>query len=199
MQTPAVPDLAHTRSRPLHWLATATAMAAVVAAAGLLQPEAATASQDGGSPKTAPAASASAPDPATADLPLECVGAKVLVTEKASGDLDGDGGPETVAVTRCDAGMGTPPNAVYVLARGKGTDARVVATLLEAAEGMNVNGLALSDGTITATLFGYSSPAVPRSNPDRQEKVKWQWQGGKFVRTAQTGALGMRPVTLRRP
>lgn len=189
MQTPAVPDLAHTRTRPVHWLATATAMAAVVAAAALLQPEAATASQAGGSPETATAAPA--PDPATVELPLKCFGAKVLVTEKASGDLDGDGSPETVAVARCDVGMGTPPNAVYVLTRGGDAGARVVATLLEATEAMNVNDLALSDGTITAKLFGYSSPAVPRSNPDRQENVKWQWKGGKFVRTAQPGALRM--------
>lgn len=40
MQTSAVPDLAHTHARPVHWLATATAMAGVVAAAGLLQPTA---------------------------------------------------------------------------------------------------------------------------------------------------------------
>ena len=37
--------------------------------------------------------------------------------KKASGDLDGDGSPETVAVVHCDAGMGTPPDGVYVLTR----------------------------------------------------------------------------------
>lgn len=40
MQTSALPDLAHTDTTPMHWLATAAAMAAVVAAAGLLQPDA---------------------------------------------------------------------------------------------------------------------------------------------------------------
>lgn len=67
MQPPAVPDLAHTHARPVHWLATATAMAAVVAAAGLLQPGAATATTTtAGSGTTAPRP---APDAATADYP----------------------------------------------------------------------------------------------------------------------------------
>ena len=61
MQTSAVPDLAHTHARPVHWLATATAMAAVVAAAGLLQPRAATASQAGPAPQTSTAAAAAPP------------------------------------------------------------------------------------------------------------------------------------------
>ena len=68
MQTSALPDLAHTDAKPVHWLATATAMAAVVAAAGLLQPEAATATASASEHRvttqhgSAPAAKA--PDPA---------------------------------------------------------------------------------------------------------------------------------------
>lgn len=181
MQTSAVPDLAHAHARPVHWLATAAAMAAVVAGAGLLQPEAATASQPGSPPQTATAA-APAPDPAGVPFPLECGGAKSVVTKKASGDLDGDGSPETVAVARCDAGSGTPPSGVYVLTRAGGAVPRVVATLVEPAQKMSVADVAVRDGVVTATLLGYSSPEVPRCCPDRQEKVKWQWQGGKFVR-----------------
>jgi hypothetical protein len=186
VQTSAVPDLAHTHARPVHWLATASAMAAVVAVAGLLQPGSATASQAGSQPRTTTvAAPAPAPDPAAVEFPLECGGAKSVITKKASGDLDGDGSPETVAVARCDAGSGTPPGAVFVLTQGGGSGPRVVATLLETSQGMSVKDLALRDGTVTATLLGYSSPDVPSCCPDQQEKVKWQWQGGKFVRTAQ--------------
>ncbi|NUL04321.1 hypothetical protein HRW07_14010 [Streptomyces lunaelactis] len=185
MQTSVVPDLAHTHARPVHWLATATAMAAVVAAAGLLQPRAQAASQ-AGPPRTGTAAApAPAPDPATARLPLECGGVQSVVTKKASGDLDGDGSPETVAVARCDAGSGTPPSGIFVLTQGDGTAPRVVATLLEPAQKLSVGDFAVRDGVITATLLGYSSPKVPSCCPDEQEKVKWQWQGGKFVRTAQ--------------
>lgn len=122
MQISDLPDLAHTRPRPVHWLATATAMAAVVAAAGLLQPDAATANQPGSTttarttPNTAPPP---APDTTTVDFPLACGGAKALVTKEATGDLDGDGHPETVAAARCDAGSGTPPSGLYVLTATK--------------------------------------------------------------------------------
>ncbi|WP_326648752.1 MULTISPECIES: hypothetical protein [unclassified Streptomyces] len=190
MQTSAVPDLAHTDARPVHWLATATAMAAVIAAAGLLQPKAATASQPGSQSQISTAA-APAPDPAGVELPLECGGAKGVVTKKASGDLDGDGNPETVAVARCDAGSGTPPSAIFVLTQGRGTGPRVVATLLEPVQKQSVGDFAVRDGAVTATLLGYSSSAVPSCCPDKQEKVKWQWRGGKFVRTAPAEARGM--------
>jgi hypothetical protein len=187
VQTSAVPDLAHTHARPVHWLATAAAMAAVVAGAGMLQPKAATASQADSQAQTSTAA-APVPDPATAQLPLECRGAKSVVTKQASGDLDGDGSPETVAVARCDAGSGTPPSGVYVLTPAEGASARVVATLVEPAQKLSVSDIAVRDGVVTATLLGYSSPDVPSCCPDRQEKVKWQWQGGKFVRSAQVDA-----------
>ncbi|MEV4330192.1 hypothetical protein AB0K02_06580 [Streptomyces sp. NPDC049597] len=188
----AVPDLAHTHARPVHWLATATAMAAVVAAAGFVQPDAATASQKGSESRTVTApASASAPDPAGVELPLECGGVDSVVTKRATGDLDGDGGPETVVAARCAAGSGTPPSGVYVLAAGRGTAARVVATLVQPVEKLSVGSLAVRDGVITATLLGYSSPQVPSCCPDEQEKAEWRWQGGKFVRAVPPEARGM--------
>ncbi|MEU7113935.1 hypothetical protein [Streptomyces sp. NPDC046182] len=187
MQPPAVPDLAHTHARPVHWLATATAMAAVVAAAGLLQPgpATATAAASGG----APAVVRPAPDAATADYPLECGGAPVKIAQRASGDLDGDGNPETVAVVHCEAGSGTPPHALYVLTHAKGgPGARVVATLVESTQQQNVADLAVRDGAVTATLLGYSSPDVPSCCPDEQERVSWRWKGGTFVRATQSDA-----------
>ncbi|MEU0395244.1 hypothetical protein ABZ208_21140 [Streptomyces sp. NPDC006208] len=191
MQNSAVPDLAHTHARPVHWLATATAMAAVVAGAGLLQPDAATASQPGAPRTTTAAAPLPAPDPSDVALPLECGGAKSLVTHKVTGDLDGDGTPETVAAARCDAGSGTPPSGVYVLAGSREGSPRVVATLVAPAEKRSVKEIAVRDGAITATLLGYSSPEVPSCCPDLRETVKWQWQGGTFVRTAQPQAQGV--------
>jgi hypothetical protein len=190
VQTSAVPDLVHSHTGPVHWTATATAMAAVVAAAGLLQPKAATASQPGSPPRITTAA-APAPDPAVVRFPLACAGVKTVVTKTASGDLDGDGNPETVAVARCDAGADTPPSGIYVLIPAEGAAPRIVATLVEPAQKLSVGDLAVRDGVVTATLFGYSSQAVPSCCPDRQEKVKWQWLGGKFVRDAQRGAPSM--------
>ncbi|WP_336321647.1 hypothetical protein [Streptomyces lavendofoliae] len=194
MQTPAVPDLAHTHARPAHWLATAVAMAAVVAAAALLQPGSATATQAGGIRTAAAPAPAPAPDPAAVTYPLECRGAPSVVAKRATGDLDGDGRPETVVAAHCRAGSGTPPSGVYVLARGAGGPAggtpRVVATLVDPGERRGVGGLAVRDGAVTATLFGYSSPDVPSCCPDQKDTVKWRWEGDKFVRSAAAEAMG---------
>ncbi|MFF8832864.1 hypothetical protein [Streptomyces sp. NPDC015131] len=189
MQTSALPDLAHTRARPVHWLATAAAMAAVVAGAALLQPGAATASPTAGIRTTA--APAPAPDPAAVTYPLDCAGAPSVVARRATGDIDGDGRPETVVAAHCRAGSGTPPSGVYVLARGSGAGAkaRVVATLVEPAERRSVSALTVRDGVVGATLLGYSSREVPSCCPDLRETVKWRWQGAKFVRSA-AGAMG---------
>ncbi|MCX4733111.1 hypothetical protein [Streptomyces sp. NBC_01363] len=186
MQTSELPDLAHTDTKPLHWLATAAAMAAVVAAAGLLQPDpAASASTSHRTTAQHGTANVTAPDPARADFPLECGGLESAVAKQATGDLDGDGRPETVAVVRCAAGSGTPPSGVYVLTRGSGAAPRVVATLVDPAQEMSVGDFAVSDGVISATLLGYSSDAVARCCPDQQERVTWQWKGGAFVRATQ--------------
>ncbi|MDX3646107.1 hypothetical protein P1P70_43370, partial [Streptomyces sp. MB09-02B] len=62
MQQSAVPELAHTHTRPIHWLATATALAGVVALSSALQPDAARAAQPAPEAARAPAAVAP-PDP----------------------------------------------------------------------------------------------------------------------------------------
>ncbi|MFI9193250.1 hypothetical protein ACIG0A_28635 [Streptomyces californicus] len=186
MQTPALPDLAHTAAKPLHWLATAAAMAGVVALAGLLQPRTATATATAPEQRTTTRGGAAvpAPDPAAARFPLECGAVGTTVARHATGDLDGDGRPETVAVAHCDAGSGTPPAGVYVLTRTNGAEPRVVATLVDPADRTTVKELGVRDGAVSATLLGYSSPDVPRCCPDQEEQVSWRWQGNAFVRSA---------------
>ncbi|MER5208736.1 hypothetical protein [Streptomyces sp. NPDC002825] len=186
---PDLADLAHTHARPAHWLATATATAAVVALAGLLQPgPAGAAGTHAAAPHPAPA-----PEAAGADYPLECGGGPRTVAKRATGDLDGDGNPETIAVVHCEAGSGTPPSGVYVLTRGKenGSPARVVATLVAPDQHRSVTELAVRDGAVRATLLGYSSPDVPSCCPDEKEQVSWRWQSGAFVRGDQTDARGV--------
>ncbi|ALC32212.1 hypothetical protein [Streptomyces sp. CFMR 7] len=183
MQTSALPDLAHTATKPVHWLATAAAMAAVVALAGLLQPRTATAT----APEKRTSTPVAAPDPAEVDFPLECGGAGTTVAEQAPGDLDGDGRPETVAVVHCDAGSGTPPSGIYVLTQGSGAAPRVVATLVDPADRKTVTDFAVREGRVSATLLGYSSLEVPRCCPDQEEQASWRYQGKTFVRT--TGDL----------
>ncbi|MFF4589455.1 hypothetical protein [Streptomyces sp. NPDC001388] len=185
MQQSAVPELAHTHTRPIHWVATATAVAGVVALSSVLQPRPATAAQA----TEAPPRAAAAPATTGIDFPIDCGPVKALVQKKASGDLDGDGTPETVASVHCDAPMGTPPDGVYVLTRSAGsTHARVVATLVDPKDRTTVTSLTVTDGAVLATLLGYSSADVPSCCPDVKDSAKWQWKDNAFVRSTPAGA-----------
>ncbi|MGH3314161.1 MAG: hypothetical protein ACRDP3_26855, partial [Streptomyces sp.] len=107
-------ELPHTRTRMVHWLSTAVALAAVVGASALIQPADATAR-----PTFSTAAGGPAPDPGKAHFPVDCgsgAAAKVDVTDQGSADFDGDGRSETVASVRCRSITGTPPNGLFVLA-----------------------------------------------------------------------------------
>ncbi|RPF32187.1 hypothetical protein [Streptomyces sp. TLI_185] len=188
MQQSAVPELAHTHTRPIHWVATATAVSGVMALSSLLQPNSATAAQTA-HPRPGTAHTATAPSTTGVDFPITCGPVKAVVQKKATGDLDGDGNPETVAVVHCDAPMGTPPDGVYVLTRAAdGGKPRVVATLLDPKTGDTVSDFAVRDGAVLATLLGYSSDDVPRCCPDVTDSAKWQWKNGAFTRSTPAGA-----------
>ncbi|MFR0353705.1 hypothetical protein [Streptomyces sediminimaris] len=188
MQQSAVPELAHAQTRPIHWVATATAVAGVMALSSLLQPDSATAAQpQAGRPGSKAAHAVAAPGTAGVAFPLTCGPVKAVVRKKATGDLDGDGRPETVAVVHCDAPMGTPPDGVYVLTRAKDGTPRVVATLTDPKAGDTVSDLAVRDGAVFATLLGYSSKDVPRCCPDVTDHAEWQWKNGSFARSTSAG------------
>ena len=107
---PELDTLAHTRPT-LHWLATATALAGVVATARPpSSPRAPRTARPKANPPRPPA-----PDPAGGRSPSTAGPRRP--SREGPGDLDGDGRPETVAVVHCDASMGTPPDGVYVLTR----------------------------------------------------------------------------------
>ncbi|MBB5120636.1 hypothetical protein AF335_31745 [Streptomyces eurocidicus] len=189
MQSPAGPTpstaagpLPHARPRPAHWAVTAAALAVVIAVATLAGPAA------DGTPQApaGPSRIVPAPDPDAARYPLDCGGARPEVVRRASADLDGDGRPETAAVVRCRSGAGTAPSGVYVLAPAAtpGEPPRVTATLVDPARRMSVTRFAVTGGTVSATLLGYSTARVPRCCPDLSRAVEWRWQGGKFVLTA---------------
>ncbi|MFI9310146.1 hypothetical protein [Streptomyces triculaminicus] len=180
MQSPAGPEPhPHTRPRPVHWLATAAALAGVITGVALLGPGDATATA------TAPATAAAAPDARAVRYPVHCGLARAEVVRAVAGDLDGDGRAETAAVVRCPAGAGTPPSGVYVLAppAAPGAAPRIVATLVDPGQKMNVTGLTVTERTVSATLLGYSAAAVPRCCPDLRRAVKWHWREGKFALT----------------
>ncbi|MBN0045403.1 hypothetical protein JS756_15045 [Streptomyces actuosus] len=188
MQQSAVPELAHTHTRPIHWVATATALAGVMALSGLLQPHPARAAQTPGAADRT-AAPATAPTTAGVDFPLDCGPVQAVVQKTATGDLDGDDRPETVAVVHCDAPMGTPPDGVYVLTQAPGAARpRVVATLVDPKSRNTVTELAVHDGDVLATLLGYSSDDVPACCPDLKNRATWRWRNGAFLRSTPAGA-----------
>ena len=88
-----------------------------------------------------------------------------------------------MAVVRCDAGSGTPPNGVYVLTQATGAKPRVVATLVDPKDRLTVTDFTVRDGAVTATLLGYSSSDVPSCCPDVKDHAKWQWKNGTFIRS----------------
>ncbi|WP_107424934.1 hypothetical protein [Streptomyces antioxidans] len=183
---PLGPDLAHTQPRPVHWVATAAAVAAVIAGGSFFQPSdaKATTSTAASAPGTGRLPAAEAPDPRAADYPMKCGRTRPDVIDRGSADLDGDGRPETVAVVRCATAFGTPPSGVYVLSQPAGhagAEPRVVATFVDPKEGMSISDFAVRGKKVSATLLGYSSAKVPRCCPDLQRKVNWQWRDGKFV------------------
>lgn len=111
------------------------------------------------------------------------------MVKKATGDLDGDGRPETVAVVHCDAPMGTPPDGVYVLTQSADAKKpRVVATLIDPKDRTTVKTLAVSDAGVLADTLGYSSASVPSCCPDVRTSAKWQWKNGTFLRSTPAGA-----------
>lgn len=188
MQPSAGPALPHTRSRTVHWLTTAAGLGAVVAAVALVQP--ASASVAGSAPTSAAgpakpsARPVAAPDPKAATYPMDCPpGAPVDVIEHVSGDMDGDGRPETVAVVRCHSDTGTPPSGVYILSAPTtaGAPPKVAQMLVNPADDREISNFRMEGRTVKATVLGFSSSTVPRCCPDMSRGYSWEWRGGHYV------------------
>ncbi|WP_441247076.1 hypothetical protein [Kitasatospora sp. McL0602] len=171
MEDPSQPELqAHARPGFRHWALVAAACAAVIAAALAASPAAGRTTPTGTTPRALP--TAAAPDPAKAQLPLDCGPFPVTVALSFSALLDGL--PSTVVAAHCAAPNGTPSDAVFLLTPGP----TVRATLLGEADGLTVTALKLrSDGTVTGRAKGYSSDDVPRFAPDLLLDLTWSHNG----------------------
>jgi len=169
---------AHARPGLRHWAVVAAGCAAVVG--GALAATSATGAVTPTRTETAaPASPGAAPiDPAKAELPLDCGPFPVAVTLKAAADLG------TVVAAHCQAEMGTPPDAVYLLAAGADGRPKVTATLAEDSENLTFTELTVrSDGSVRGRAKGYSSDDVPRFAPDLTIEFTWSHQAGKWSRT----------------
>ncbi|MFB7382855.1 hypothetical protein ACFC6U_33030 [Kitasatospora purpeofusca] len=177
------------RTTPWHWGVTVGGCAAVVAAALAAGPAGGTTGPARPTPKALPAAAA--PDPARAELPLDCGSFPVTIAVSFAADL-GDGRPGTVAAAHCAAGNGTPPDGVFLLGPGPGGRPAVLATLLSERENLIVSRLALrSDGAITGHAQGYSSDEVPRFAPDISLDLTWTHKGGAWDRSQTAAPLAL--------
>jgi hypothetical protein len=174
----------------VHWLSTAAVLGAVVAAVALVQPAdasptAASQGTSGGSGKpSAPPGPVAAPDPHAVTYPLNCdPGVAADILSQVSGDLDGDGRPETVVVVRCNADTGTPPSGVYVLSApaAAGGAPRIVETLVRPQDDREIAHFRLEGRTVRATVLGFSSDTTPRCCPDLQRSYSWEWRAGRYV------------------
>ncbi|WP_182443028.1 hypothetical protein [Streptacidiphilus sp. PB12-B1b] len=176
---------AHARARAAHWLGTAAALAALVAAVLAVAPADATAPVPDG-PHALPAADA--PDPARAAYPLGCDGLPVKVSQSFSADLTGRGADATVAAAHCLSATGTPPDGLYILrAGGPGGRPRIAVTLITPGQDLTVRSVTVrSDGSILADVDGYSSPDVPRCCADVHETFTWTPHGAGYTRTVST-------------
>lgn len=185
---PEPAGLPHTRARATHWITTAAALAAVVAAGVLIDPPDVSAS-----PSADGAVPVSAPDPGDVKYPIDCAGAPIAVAKKIAADLDGDGRPETAAAVHCQAGGGTPPHALFILSQAAkpGDPPRIVARLDNKDERVFVTGLEVRGRRLVARISGYSSADVPGCCPDLKVTAQWEWTAGGFTVVPRTNAAAL--------
>ncbi|WP_328461961.1 hypothetical protein [Streptomyces sp. NBC_00448] len=183
MQPSAGPALPHTHSRAVHWITTAAALGALVAAVAVVQPADASPKADARPP--APSGPpVPAPDPHAATYPLTCApGAKAEVISQVSADFDGDGRPETAVVVRCHSDTGTPPSGVYVLSAPAhpGGAPTIAVTLVNPKDDRQISDFRLDGDSVKATVLGFSSDDTPRCCPDLKRTYTWEWRDGRYV------------------
>lgn len=173
----------HARPGFRHWILVAAGCAAVVGGALAANPAEGHLTPAGQSGAAVQAlGDAAAPDPAKAELPLDCGPFPVAVALRASARLDGR--PVTAVAAHCAADNGTPPDGAYLLSTGPDGKPVVTGTLVRPEEGLTVTELRLlSDGTIAGRARGYSSDDVPHCCPDLMLNLTWTHQNGQWVRT----------------
>ncbi|MEU0932781.1 MULTISPECIES: hypothetical protein [unclassified Embleya] len=102
-------------------------------------------------------------------FPLDCPG----VGTRIGTVLTDPTGPTVVRV-ECAAGSGSPPAALLAYADADQGSPRLVATLLDTDEGLQVSEVTRSGDTITARTLGWSAPDVPRCCPDLAGTLRWR-------------------------
>ena len=184
-------NCAHTHTRPIHWVATATALAAVVAA--LLRPAARPRDRRPAARPATPgrAGRGAPPTPAGVDFPLDCGPARPVVKKRPPATSTATAAPRPSPSVHCDAAIGHPARRRLRAHRRPPAPSspRVVATLVDPKDRTHRHGLRRARRSRhrhpARLLVARRAPLLPRRAADR---AKWQWKNGAFVRSTPSGA-----------
>jgi hypothetical protein len=113
-----------------------------------------------------------------------CGGNPVQVQEASA--FRPPGGPQLALVlVRCRSAAELPASSLFVYdGATSATRPTLLATLLRSGQDMVVTGgLEVDGGTVTLSVAGYSSVAVPQCCPDVHRTLRWRWLDGRFVRS----------------
>jgi len=113
-----------------------------------------------------------------------CGGNPVQVQEASA--FHPPGGPQLALVlVRCRSAAELPASSLFVYdGAASATRPALLATLLRSGQDMVVTGgLEVNGGTVTLSVAGYSSAAVPQCCPDVHRTLRWRWAHGRFVRS----------------
>ncbi|MFJ5234024.1 hypothetical protein ACIQBJ_29485 [Kitasatospora sp. NPDC088391] len=159
-----------------HWALVAAGCAAVVG--GALGSTSATGAVTPAGGAVAQPAAAPPVDVTKVALPMDCGPFLVATSLKAAATVGGSA--LTVVAAHCQADMGTPPDAVFLLR----ADSPKPVQLLRDADGYTLTELVIrSDGSIRGKARGYSSDDVPRFAPDVQVELVWTRSGDTWTKT----------------
>jgi hypothetical protein len=86
-----------------------------------------------------------------------------------------------VVMVECNAGAGTPPVELLVYdGASSSLVPHLAQTLTTTASRYQASGFTASGATLTVTVNGFSSSAVPNCCPDVHTTLSWHWTGSGY-------------------
>jgi hypothetical protein len=86
-----------------------------------------------------------------------------------------------VVMVECNAGAGTPPVELLVYdGASSPLTPHLAQTLIAVSSQYQASGFTASGTTLTATVNGFSSPAIPNCCPDVHKTLTWHWTASGY-------------------